>query len=271
MAENQKPLPELHNIKKSFGAVQALQDVSLCVYPGELVGLVGDNGAGKSTLIKIVSGILQPDSGTIVFDGKEVSIKHPDDAKALGIETLYQDLALINNLDVVSNMFLGREKVRSYIFGMINVLKNREMERETVAILEGLKINLPSVREEVEVLSGGQRQAIAIGRAAGWGKRLVLLDEPTAALGVREAQQALNLIARLRDNGISAVVISHNLELIFSLVDRVIILRRGLIRGERKIRGVADQEQLGNEVVTMITGTDELKKLEFGRIEETQN
>jgi fructose transport system ATP-binding protein len=155
-------------------------------------------------------------------------------------------------------MFLGRESVSPYLFGRIKVLKNREMEQETTQILEGLKINLGSVREKVEVLSGGQRQAIALGRAAGWGKKLVLLDEPTAALGVRESQQALDLIRRLKEQGIAAVIISHNLEHVFSVVDRVVVLRRGIIRGERKIRGL-----VGDEIVSMITGTDELKKLEF--------
>jgi len=252
------PLLEMRRINKSFGAVQALRDVDFRVYPGELVGLVGDNGAGKSTLVKIISGVEHPDSGTITFEGQEVTIHSPDDAKALGVETLYQDLALINNLDVVANMFLGRESVSPYLFGRIKVLKNREMEQETTQILEGLKINLGSVREKVEVLSGGQRQAIALGRAAGWGKKLVLLDEPTAALGVRESQQALDLIRRLKEQGIAAVIISHNLEHVFSVVDRVVVLRRGIIRGERKIRGL-----VGDEIVSMITGTDELKKLEF--------
>jgi ABC-type sugar transport system ATPase subunit len=236
----------------------------LRVYPAELVGLVGDNGAGKSTLIKIISGIMHPDSGSIFFDGREVRIHTPDDAKELGIETLYQDLALIDNLDVVSNMFLGRERVTSLLFGLVNILKNREMERETVEILSGLKVNIGSVREKVEVLSGGQRQATAIGRAVGWGKKLVLLDEPTAALGVREARQALDLIQRLKDKGIAAVIISHNLEHIFSIVDRVVVLRRGVYRGERQIKGAPDPTALGDEIVSMITGADELKKLELG-------
>jgi ABC-type sugar transport system ATPase subunit len=256
-----QPLLEMRGITKSFGAVQALQDVDFVVYPGELVGLVGDNGAGKSTLIKIISGIQHPDSGIIRYAGREVTIHTPDEAKALGIETLYQDLALINNLDVVANMFLGRERVTPLLFGLMNVLRNREMERETADILSRLKINFGSVREKVEVLSGGQRQAIAIGRAVGWGKQLVLLDEPTAALGVRESFQALEMIRQLRDQGISCVIISHNLEHIFSVVDRVVVLRRGLIRGERQVRGIAERDVVGNEIVTLITGTDELKRV----------
>ena len=179
--DGNQPLLEMRGINKSFGAVQALQNVDFRVNHGEMVGLVGDNGAGKSTLVKIISGVEHPDS------------------REMGIETLYQDLALINNLDVVSNLFLGREEVGSYLFGLIKVLKNRQMEHDTIELLERLKISLGSVREKVEVLSGGQRQAIALSRAVGWGKKLVLLDEPTAALGVREAQQALELIRRLKE------------------------------------------------------------------------
>jgi len=259
-----QPLLEMRGINKSFGAVQALRDVDFHVYPSELVGLVGDNGAGKSTLIKIISGVLHPDSGSILFEDQEVTIKSPDDAKSLGIETLYQDLALIDNLDVIANMFLGREQVTSLFFGGIKILKGREMERQTADILEGLKVNLGSVREKVEVLSGGQRQAVAIGRAVGWGKKLVLLDEPTAALGVREAQQALELIGRLKDQGVAVVAISHNLEHIFSLVDRVVVLRQGIIRGERLISDAEDKEIVGDEIVSMITGVAELRKANEG-------
>lgn len=256
-----QPILEVSGINKCFGAVEALINVDFRVYPRELVGLVGDNGAGKSTLIKIISGVEHADSGVIIFEGKEVNIQTPDDAKLLGIETLYQDLALINNLDVIANMFLGREKVTSMLFGDLKVLKNREMEAETIKILRNLKINLSSVREKVEVMSGGERQAIALGRAAGWGKKLVLLDEPTAALGVKESRQALALMERLRDQGMSAVIISHNLEHVFSVVDRVVVLRQGVIRGERQIKDVVDHDTIADEIVSMITGTDELKKL----------
>ncbi len=254
-----QPLLEMRGINKSFGAVQALRDVDFHVYPSELVGLVGDNGAGKSTLIKIISGVLHPDSGNILFEGQEVTIKSPDDAKSLGVETLYQNLALIDNLDVVANLFLGREQVTPLFSGAIKILRSREMERQTADILEELKVNLDSVREKVEVLSGGQRQAVAIGRAVGWGKKLVLLDEPTAALGVREAQQALELIRRLKDQGVAVVAISHNLEHIFSLVDRVVVLRQGVIRGERQVKDARNKETLGDEIVSLITGVAELR------------
>jgi len=252
-------LLELKGVNKSFGAVRALVDVDLRVHSGEIVGLVGDNGAGKSTLVKIVSGVEQPDTGKLFFKGREVSIRNPDDAKELGIETLYQNLALINNLDVIANMFLGRELVTVWPLGMIRVLRSREMERQTGEILGRLQINIGSVREKVQVLSGGQRQAIALGRAVGWGKKLVLLDEPTAALGVREGRQALELIGRLKEQGVSAVIISHNLEHVFSVADRVVVLRHGEIQGERRIRDVKS-----DEIVSMITGAAEIKKLEFG-------
>jgi ABC-type sugar transport system ATPase subunit len=259
MDPQSQPLLDLQHIHKSFGAVQALRDVNFRVYPGELVALVGDNGAGKSTLVKIIAGVEHPDMGTILFEGKPVTITNPDVAKALGIETLYQDLGLIKNLDVVANMFLGREEYSRHLFGAIKVLKNRQMERDTIALLERLQINLGSVREKVEVLSGGQRQAIALSRAVGWGKKLVLLDEPTAALGVRESQQALALIRRLKDQGVAGLIISHNLEHVFSVADRVVVLRQGVIRGERR-----KHEIVGDEIVSMITGVSELKKLEFG-------
>jgi ABC-type sugar transport system ATPase subunit len=210
-------------------------------------------------LVRIISGVEHADSGKIYFNGKEVGLHSPDDAKNLGIETLYQNLALINNLDVIANMFLGRERYKSYLFGVIKVLQNRSMEDETRAILQGLQINMGSVREKVEVLSGGQRQAIALGRAVGWGKKLALLDEPTAALGVGESRQALESMRRLKDKGVAAIIISHNLEHVFSVVDRVVVLRRGVVRGERKIR-----EVVGDEIVSMITGSDMIKKMEFG-------
>ncbi len=250
-----QPLLELRHISKSFGAVKALQDVNFCVYPNEIVGLVGDNGAGKSTLVKIISGVEVADSGEMFFEGKPVHIRRPEDAHRLGIETLYQNLAMINNLDVVSNMFLGRELVQVWPLGLIKVLRNKEMEQETQRILSRLKINIGSVREKVEVMSGGQRQAIALGRAVGWGKRLVLLDEPTAALGVREANQALELIKRLKDQNISAVIISHNLEHVFSVVDRIVVLRQGIVRGERPARNMNP-----NEIVSLITGAGELRQ-----------
>jgi D-xylose transport system ATP-binding protein len=252
MAE--QPLLRLDSITKSFGAVRALENVSLQVNAGEIVGLCGDNGAGKSTLIKIIAGVLQADSGSVYWEGQPVTIASPDDSKRLGIETLYQDLGLINNLDVVANTFLGRELVSVWPLGLVRVLRSREMERETKRIVAELQIEIGSVREKVEVMSGGQRQAVALGRAVGWGKRLVLLDEPTAALGVRESTQALELIRRLRSRGVAVMLISHNLEHVFSVADRVVVLRQGIFRGE------TDRTHLdGDQVVSWITGSSEYK------------
>jgi D-xylose transport system ATP-binding protein len=252
MAE--QPLLRLDSITKSFGAVRALENVSLQVLPGEIVGLCGDNGAGKSTLIKIIAGVLQADSGAIYWEGRLATIASPDDSKRLGIETLYQDLGLINNLDVVANTFLGRELVSVWPLGLVRVLRNREMETETKRIVAELQIEIGSVREKVEVLSGGQRQAVALGRAVGWGKQLVLLDEPTAALGVRESGQALELIRRLKARGVAVILISHNLEHVFAVADRVVVLRQGILRGE------TDRAHLdGDQVVSWITGSSEYK------------
>lgn len=245
-------LLRLDSIVKNFGAVRALASVSFEIGAGEVVGLVGDNGAGKSTLVKIIAGTLKPDSGSVYWEGRKVTIDDPDEARRLGIETLYQDLGLINNLDVIANTFLGRELAWVSPFGLVRVLQSRKMEVETKRILSELQINIGSVREKVEVLSGGQRQAIALGRAVGWGKQLVLLDEPTAALGVREAAQALALIARLKERGIACIVISHNLEHVYTIADRIVVLRQGVVCG------VADRAHLNpNEIVSWVTGSSD--------------
>ncbi|MFB0546815.1 MAG: ATP-binding cassette domain-containing protein [Anaerolineae bacterium] len=255
---DKQPILSMRGIYKSFGAVQALKDVDFDVYPKEICALVGDNGAGKSTLIKIAAGILRADAGEIFFEGQKVDIAHPDDAKRLGIETLYQDLALVDNLDVTANIFLGRERVRRLFGGLINVLQMRQMEQETWEILHSLDIRIDSVKKRAEFLSGGQRQAVALGRAVGWGTKLVILDEPTASLGVKEAAKALELISRMKERGISMVIISHNLQHVFSVADRIVVLRRGEMVGER-----IKEATNGDEIVGMITGA-ELLKMEFG-------
>ena len=255
---DKQPILSMRGIYKSFGAVQALKDVDFDVYPKEICALVGDNGAGKSTLIKIAAGILRADAGEIFFEGQKVDIAHPDDAKRLGIETLYQDLALVDNLDVTANIFLGRERVRRLFGGLINVLQMRQMEQETWEILHSLDIRIDSVKKGAEFLSGGQRQAVALGRAVGWGTKLVILDEPTASLGVKEAAKALELISRMKERGISMVIISHNLQHVFSVADRIVVLRRGEMVGER-----IKEATNGDEIVGMITGA-ELLKMEFG-------
>ena len=238
------PLLELHGISKHFGSVQALTDVEFEVRPGEVMALVGDNGAGKSTLIKCVAGIHTADSGEIVFEGDEVHIHGPKDAAKLGIEVVYQDLALCDNLDVVQNMYLGRE-VRDWF----QRLKEPVMEAKTAETMKSLAVtSIRSIRQPVATLSGGQRQSVAVARAVMWNSRLVILDEPTAALGVAQTQQVLELVDRLAHQGLAVVLISHNLHDIFAVADRITVLRLG--------RSVAVYERAAvtqNEVVHAIT------------------
>lgn len=243
-------LLRLEGISKSFGGVRALQDIDLEVNYNEVLAIVGDNGAGKSTLVKIISGAIFPDKGTIFLEGKEISIKNPMDAASLGIQMCYQDLALVDCLDVVTNIFLGREICRR-AFGLIDILSFRRMREESVSHLKALGIELQNVREKVKNLSGGQRQVIAVSRAVYWGTKLVILDEPTAALGVREAKRVNELIRNLKRKNISIIVISHNLQHVFYVADRVVVLRHGRNAGERIIK-----ETDGDEVVKMITGAE---------------
>src|SRR5438132_7438388 len=218
-----QPLLELRGISKSFGSVQALTDVDFDVRQGEVMALVGDNGAGKSTLIKCVAGIHGYDAGEILFEGEPVSIHGPKDAAQLGIEVVYQDLALCDNLDVVQNMFLGRE-----MHDWLERLREPPMEAKTVETLASLRVTtIKSIRQAVATLSGGQRQSVAVARAVMWDSRLVILDEPTAALGVAQTRQVLDLVKRLADNGLAVVLISHNLHDIFEAATRITVLRLG--------------------------------------------
>jgi D-xylose transport system ATP-binding protein len=242
----------MQNINKSFGAVRALSDVNFDVYDGEVVGLVGDNGAGKSTLIKTIAGVGPADSGTITFSGKEVVISSPQVATQLGIETVYQDLALCDNLDVVSNLFLGREE-----YGPLRELREIDMERQTLQVLRTLDVKIPSVRTPVASLSGGQRQCIAVAKTILRNAKLVLLDEPTAALGVAQTRQVLNLILRLKQQGLAVVVISHNLADVFEVVDRVIVMRLG-----RRAATFNVKEATPGQVVAAITGAELGENLE---------
>ncbi|HWL32466.1 MAG TPA: ATP-binding cassette domain-containing protein [Gaiellaceae bacterium] len=217
------PLLELHGISKSFGSVQALTEVEFEVRPGEVMALVGDNGAGKSTLIKCVAGIHMADEGEIVVDGETVHIHGPKDAAKLGIEVVYQDLALCDNLDVVQNMYLGRE-ARDWF----HRLKEPVMEAKTAETMKSLAVTtIRSIRQPVATLSGGQRQSVAVARAVMWNSRLVILDEPTAALGVAQTQQVLELVKRLAEQGLAVVLISHNLHDIFEVAHRITVLRLG--------------------------------------------
>jgi D-xylose transport system ATP-binding protein len=238
------PLLELHGISKSFGSVQALSDVEFEVRPGEVMALVGDNGAGKSTLIKCVAGTHTADSGQVLFDGNEVHIHGPKDAAKLGIEVVYQDLALCDNLDVVQNMYLGRE-ARDWF----HRLKEPVMEAKTAETMKSLAVTtIRSIRQPVATLSGGQRQSVAVARAVMWNSRLVILDEPTAALGVAQTEQVLALVERLAHQGLAVVLISHNLHDIFAVADRITVLRLG-----RSIAVYEREKTTQQEVVQAIT------------------
>jgi fructose transport system ATP-binding protein len=244
-----RKLLEAKNITKRFGGVLALDDVTLELGEREVLALVGDNGAGKSTLIKILSGTLLADSGQIFVDGQRQYFRSPADAKKSGIETVFQDLALVETLNVSNNVFLGREEVRPLFWGTVNFLKHRRMEEESKRILGELGICLPDLKAQVNLLSGGQRQCIAVGRAAAFGRRIVLLDEPTAALGVHEAKMVLSIIKKLKDHDISAVIITHNLEHAFAVADRFFVLRLG-----REVGTKQKADTHIDDIVKMITG-----------------
>jgi D-xylose transport system ATP-binding protein len=248
-----EPSLRLRGINKSFGAVRALTNVDFEVYAGEVVGLVGDNGAGKSTLIKVIAGVGPADSGEIFVDGQPVRIASPKDATRYGVETVYQDLALCDNLDVVANLFLGREEISPVL-----ALKETDMEKRGLEVLRTLDVKIPSLRSLVAMLSGGQRQSIAVAKSILRNARIVLLDEPTAALGVAQTRQVLNMIRRLREQGLAIVVISHNLADVFEVVDRVIVLRLGRRVGTFDIKKTTPEQ-----VVSAITGA------EFGQLMAT--
>jgi D-xylose transport system ATP-binding protein len=243
------PLLEIDGVSKRFGPVQALDRVDFGVSAGEVVGLVGDNGAGKSTLVKTIAGIHSPDTGKIRFAGERVTITRPNEATALGIATVYQDLALCDNLDVVANIFLGQEAISGGLVRTARQLDEAKMEHRAGELLSSLAVTIPSVRTEVGTLSGGQRQQVAVARSLLGEPKVVLLDEPTAALGVPQTKQVLELIRRLRERGLGVVVISHNLANIFDVADRIVVLRLG------KTAGDFEAEQTTEEhVVAAITG-----------------
>jgi D-xylose transport system ATP-binding protein len=256
-ANGGEPLLALHGVSKRFGAVHALDGVDFDVRAGEVVGLVGDNGAGKSTLVKVMSGIYLADEGDYRFDGERQHVRGPSDATALGVATVYQDLALCDNLDVVANLFVGREETSSGPARLLRALDEASMEQQAAELLQTLTVRLPSVRQEVGLLSGGQRQSVAIARSLIGEAKVVLLDEPTAALGVAQTAQVLALIKRLRERGLGVVVISHNLADVFEVVDRIVVLRLGRKAGVYEI-GETSRE----EIVAVITGA------EFGKDEE---
>jgi ABC-type sugar transport system ATPase subunit len=246
-----EPMLEVRDMVKRFGGLTAVNHVSMEVYPHEVVGLVGDNGAGKSTLIKMISGVYRPDAGQIFFDGEERQMDSPNESRNLGIETIYQDLALAENLDVGANIFLGREPVRPFLGGIINVLDRRQMLGESNKVLDRLDIHIPNLAHAIRTLSGGQRQAVAIARAIYWDARLMIMDEPTAALGVAEQRKVLELVRMLRDQGVPVLIISHNMQDVFAVADRIVILRRGIKAGERVAK-----DTTVDEIVSLMVGAE---------------
>ena len=244
------PLLAVHNATRRFGAVTALDDVSLQLDAGEVLALLGDNGAGKSTLIKCVSGALRLHGGTIEIDGQPATISSPAAARTLGIETVYQDLALFDKLDPIDNFYAGRELAGPrWLPQGLRVLRRREMKRTTREVVQRLQVGLPDLDGVVGLLSGGQRQAVAVARAAAFASRLVILDEPTAALGVRESRQVLDLIRRLRYEGKGVIVISHAMDHVIEVADRAIVLRRGRTVGE-----LVPSDETHREMVSLIVG-----------------
>jgi ribose transport system ATP-binding protein len=241
------PLLRIDNITKNFGPVEALRGVTFDIHPGEVVGLLGDNGAGKSTLVKIIAGTQKPSGGTLYFDGKPVVFDSPADSKACGIETVYQDLTLCPNVDVVGNFFMGREICHN-IFGL-RILNEKAMLAEASQALSDIGTKIPSLRTNVEFLSGGQRQAIELSRFVHWGGKLVMLDEPFAALGVEQTRRGLEMIQRIKELGIAVIIITHNMLHAFEVADRVVVLRHGVVEGDHDAASTSPEQ-----VVAMITG-----------------
>lgn len=241
---------EIRGLSKSFGRVEALRDVTFSARSGEVVGLLGDNGAGKSTLVKCLAGTIRPDRGEVFLDGEAVDIHDPGHAQALGIETVHQDLALVETLDVTANLFLNREiRRRGPILRRLGWMNGREMRRQAGGLLGTLRIEIPSLDQRVDLLSGGQRQAIAVGRAAGWGQRVVLLDEPAAALGVEQTQLVLDLVLQLQQRNLLVVLITHNMDHVMEVCTRAVVLRHG-----RLVADVGIPDVTRTDLVHFITG-----------------
>jgi simple sugar transport system ATP-binding protein len=227
--QRDEPILRAEGINKSFGAVHVLRGVDFEVRPGEVVSLIGDNGAGKSTLINVLTGVFQPDSGSLVFDGKRVEFSSPNDSRELGIETVYQDLAVAPQLDAVANIFLGREHRIGGIMGRIGFLDQKRMRRETEEQLNQLQVKIRDLNKPLSTFSGGQRQGVGVARAVMWASKIVIMDEPTASLGVAQVEMVLDLIRRVREAGIPVLLISHNMPHVFDVSDRIVVLRLGEI------------------------------------------
>src|SRR3981081_673696 len=251
-----QPILQVKDLYKRFGGLVAVDHVSLDIHPGEVVGLLGDNGAGKSTLIKMISGAYKPDGGHILLNGEVVSFATPLEARRHGIETIYQDLALCENLDASANIFLGRERMRHQL-GFLRVLDRPFMLRQARQVLDQLDIRIPELRHPIRQLSGGQRQAVSIARAVYWNASLMIMDEPTAALGVPEQLKVLELIRTLRTQGVPVLLISHNMQDVFAVAGGVIVLRRGSKAGEARISDTNE-----NDVVGMMVSAEEMTAME---------
>jgi len=244
------------NLTKRFGGLTAVDNASLDVNIGEVIGLVGDNGAGKSTFIKMVAGVYQPDQGEIIFDGRQVTFSGPREARDLGIETIYQDLALAENLDVGSNIFLGREIKRPYLAGLVSTLNRNKMRGESSGVLDRLDIHMPSLTQQIRNLSGGQRQCVAIARTIYWNAKMVIMDEPTAALGVTEQRKVLTLVRTLCDQGVPVIIISHNMQDVFAVSDRIVVMRRG-----KKVGELVASKTTPDEVVSLMVGAEAVHEM----------
>jgi ABC-type sugar transport system ATPase subunit len=244
------------NLTKRFGGLTAVDNASLDVNVGEVIGLVGDNGAGKSTFIKMVAGVYPPDEGEIIFDGRHVTFSGPREARDLGIETIYQDLALAENLDVGSNIFLGREIKRPYLGGLVSTLNRNKMRDESANVLDRLDIHMPSLTQQIRNLSGGQRQCVAIARTIYWNAKMVIMDEPTAALGVTEQRKVLKLVRTLCDQGVPVIIISHNMQDVFAVSDRIVVMRRG-----KKVGELIAARTTPDEVVSLMVGAEAVHEM----------
>lgn len=250
-ASTAAPILRLEHVTKRFGGLTAVDQVSLDIRPGQVVALAGDNGAGKSTLIKMISGVHRPDDGRIFLEEREITMASPQEARMLGIETIYQDLALCENLDATINIFLGREPLRRML-GIFKQVDRRKMLHESQIVLDRLDIKIPNLRRPIREMSGGQRQAVAIARAVYWNARLVIMDEPTAALGVPEQRKVHELVKTLKSQNVPVIIISHNLQDIFAVADRIIVMRRG-----QKVGDVLAADVNGDDLVGLMVGAGE--------------
>jgi fructose transport system ATP-binding protein len=250
-----RPILEARDISKAFGHVHALEHVDFDLLPGEVMGLVGDNGAGKSTLVKILSGALLPDSGQIFVDGSPVQFRNPVDAQRQGIETVHQDLAVVPMMDIAENLFLGREsRMPGPVGRILDFVNKRSMRRQASEDMRLLNIGVKSVRQRVETLSGGQRQGVAVARSITFGRKIVIMDEPTAALGVRESRGVVDLMRRIRERGLSIILISHNMPQVLEITDRVTVLRQG-----HRVGVVHTADTDVEQIVRLITGAEILR------------